>query len=64
MEDGNKIQLSSKYQDESRDLLFSVYNDKHYTAVITKREGTIRIISVRRSRDYEVRIYEAENNER
>jgi hypothetical protein len=32
--------------------------DKHWSAVVTYREDRIRIISVRRARDEEVRIYE------
>ncbi|MDR0875888.1 MAG: BrnT family toxin [Clostridiales Family XIII bacterium] len=62
--DSNKIQYSSKYKEEPRELLFAVYNGKHYTAVITKRNGKVRIISVRRSHEDEVRIYEKENNDR
>jgi uncharacterized DUF497 family protein len=32
--------------------------DKHWSAVVTYREDSIRIISVRRARDEEIRIYE------
>ncbi len=35
--------------------------EKHWSAVITRREENIRLISVKRSRDEEVRIYESED---
>jgi hypothetical protein len=34
-------------------------NDEHWSAVVTYREQRVRIISVRRSRDEEVAIYES-----
>ncbi|MCD1629151.1 MULTISPECIES: BrnT family toxin [Marinobacter] len=33
--------------------------DKHWSAVVTYREGRIRLISVRRSRKKEVELYES-----
>ena len=34
---------------------------KHWSAIITRRGDNIRLISVRRSRDEEVEIYESED---
>ena len=39
-------------------------NAKHWSAVITRRGDNVRIISVRRSRDEEVTIYEAKTFDR
>jgi uncharacterized DUF497 family protein len=35
--------------------------DKHWSAVITRRDDNVRVISVRRSRDEEVEIYESQD---
>jgi hypothetical protein len=43
---------------EPRWLVVGRMGDKHWSAVVTYREDGIRIISVRRARDEEVRIYE------
>jgi uncharacterized DUF497 family protein len=54
----------SSYIEEARTLLIAKYNEKFYTAVYTERNGLIRIISVRRSRDKEIKEYERENDKR
>jgi len=54
------IEIPAKTVDESRSLVIGVIGSKHYSAVITHREGRTRIISVRRSRAKEVAIYEGE----
>jgi len=41
-------------------IAIGLIGSKHYSAVITHREGRTRIISVRRSRAKEVAIYEGE----
>lgn len=38
------------------------YHEKLYTAIYTERNGTIRIISVRRARQNEVKLYENKDN--
>ena len=43
---------------EPRKLAIGMIEGKHWSAVITERRGKIRIISVRRSRDKEIEIYE------
>lgn len=48
--------------DEERFLVLGRIGGKHYTAIITYRGSTIRIISVRRSRKKEVALYESVRN--
>ena len=57
-EDCNRIEFSVQTEGEQRFLTIGLMNTKHWTAVITYRELNIRIISVRRSRIEEVRLYE------
>jgi len=45
--------------DEQRFLIVGMINGKHWSAIVTYREGRVRIISVRRSRKEEVTIYES-----
>lgn len=45
--------------DESRYLLIGKIGKKHWSAVITYRNNSVRIISVRRSRGKEVNYYES-----
>jgi len=42
-------------------MLIGKIGGKHWSAVITRRVETIRLISVRRSRPEEVTIYESED---
>ena len=50
---------SSQSEDEERFLVFGQINTKNYTAIITYRDTNIRIISVRRSREKEIKFYES-----
>ena len=50
---------SSNSEDEERFLVLGQINSKNYTAIITYRESNIRIISVRRSREKETKLYES-----
>ncbi len=50
---------SPQSEDENRFLVLGQINLKNYTAIITYRETNIRIISVRRSRDKEKKLYES-----
>ena len=43
---------------EARFLIIGLINNKHWSAVVTYRSGDIRLISVRRSRNKEVELYE------
>jgi len=50
---------SSQSEEEERFLVFGRINSKNYTAIITYRDTNIRIISVRRSREKEKKLYES-----
>jgi uncharacterized DUF497 family protein len=53
------FELSSpQSEDEDRFLVLGQIDSKNYTAIITYRDTSIRIISVRRSRDKEKKLYE------
>jgi len=54
------VEIPALYKDEPRTLLIGRIDGKYWTAVITHRNGTIRIISCRRSRNEEVKWYEKE----
>ncbi len=53
------LEIRAKSEDESRFLLVGKIGEKHWSAVVTYREGRIRLISVRRSRKKEVELYES-----
>ena len=54
------VEIPARVVDEPRWLVIGKLMDKHWSAVITRRGENIRLISVRRSRDEEVAIYESE----
>lgn len=58
-EDPDLLEVQATSENESRYLVIGKIADKHWSAVITYRKGNIRIISVRRSRETEVAIYES-----
>jgi len=53
------IEIPAKTSDEPRWLVIGKINEKYWSAVITYRSENIRIISVRRSRDEEIELYES-----
>lgn len=53
------IEIPAKTSDEPRFLVVGRIGDKHWSGIITYRNGNIRIISVRRSRKEEVVLYES-----
>jgi len=53
---------SSHNEDEERFLVLGKIASKNYTAIITYRGDVIRIISVRRSREKEIKLYESIRN--
>jgi uncharacterized DUF497 family protein len=57
-EDADLIEIPATTTDEARFLVVGTIQGKHWSAVITYREGRVRIISVRRSRAEEVALYE------
>jgi len=58
-EDPNLVTLKARSDDEARFLIIARLNDQHWSAIVTDRDGEIRIISVRRSRIAEVELYES-----
>ena len=57
--DSELLEIAAKIQDEPRFLVIGVIDSKQWSAVITYRNENIRIISVRRSRDEEIELYES-----
>jgi len=58
-DDPDLIEIPARTEDESRYLVIGKIDKKHWSGVITYREGNIRIISVRRSRRKEIEAYES-----
>jgi len=58
-EDEDYVEIPARVMDEPRWLVIGKIGDRHWSAVITYRGENIRIISVRRSRDEEVELYES-----
>lgn len=57
--DPDRVVIPAKTTDEPRYLLIGKIDEKFWSAVFTPRHDKTRIISVRRSRDEEVEIYES-----
>jgi uncharacterized protein len=55
------LEIPARVVDEPRWVMIGMMNEKHWSAVTTRRGGNVRIISVRRSRDEEVEIYESQD---
>lgn len=53
------LEIPAKTDDESRFLVIGQIEGKHWSAVITYRGPTVRLISVRRARTEEVAFYES-----
>ena len=58
-DDEDLIEVPARTTDEPRFLVIGKIGGKRWSGVITYRDDTIRIISVRRSRKEEVEIYES-----
>jgi len=58
--DENRIQIRAPYPVEDRGILISKYKGKLWTAIYTTRGDATRIISVRRARRKEAKLYEKE----
>lgn len=57
--DPDLLEVPAKTVDEPRWLVVGKIHGKHWSAVITYRQQTIRLISVRRSRQEEIELYES-----
>lgn len=59
--DEDRVEIHAQYPIEKRSIIISKLHGKLWTAVYTMRSDTVRIISVRRSREKEVVLYENKN---
>lgn len=57
--DEDLLEIPAKTETEPRWIIIGKLKEKHWTAVITYREDIIRIISVRRAKNKEVKLYES-----
>lgn len=58
-EDSELIEVKSRNTEEPRFLVIGKINSKYWTAITTSRDDKIRLISVRRSRVSEIKLYES-----
>jgi uncharacterized protein len=58
--DPDLLEIPARTTDEPRWIAIGKLSGKHWSAVITRRGDNIRLISVRRSRDEEVEVYESD----
>lgn len=56
--DSLRVEIPARTVDEPRWLVIGRIGEQHWSAVVTYRGDRTRIISVRRSREEEVQIYE------
>ena len=61
--DSNRVEIQAPYPLEDRYVLIARIADKLWTAIFTYRREAVRIISVRRSRKKEIRLYEGEKKD-
>jgi len=57
-DDGRRVEIEMTFPDEKRWALIGKIQEKVWTAIYTVRSDTIRLISVRRARAKEARLYE------
>jgi uncharacterized protein len=58
-DDPDLTEIPVRMTDEPRFLVIGTIGGKHWSAVITYRDDRIPLISVRRSREEEIEIYES-----
>ncbi len=58
--DPDLLEIPARTTDEPRWMVIGKLGGKHWSAVITRRGDNVRLISVRRSRDEEVEVYEGD----
>lgn len=58
-DDPSGLEIRTHYEIESRFIFIGRIGNKHWSAVFTYRGENIRLISVRRSREKEMRLYES-----
>ena len=58
--DPDLLEIPTRTTDEPRWMVIGKLGGKHWSAVFTRRGDNVRLISVRRSRDEEVEVYESD----
>lgn len=58
--DPDLLEIPARTADEPRWIVIGKLGGGHWSAVITRRGGNVRLILVRRSRDEEVQVYEGD----
>ena len=56
--DEQLLEIPARTVDEPRSLIVAMLEGQHWSAIVTYRGERIRLISVRRSREQEARLYE------
>jgi len=56
--DSDLLEIPARTEDEPRFLVVGRIEDKHWAAVITYRNDSVRLISVRPARNPEIELYE------
>jgi uncharacterized DUF497 family protein len=56
--DQDRVEIQTNFPTENRNALIGKIGDKLWTAIFTKRVDNIRIISVRRARKKEAKLYD------
>lgn len=64
MWEGRVVEVPARDAGERRMMAIGMLEGKYWSAIITRRGTTVRLISVRRSRDEEKTIYEKKRNHR
>jgi hypothetical protein len=59
-DDPDLIEIPARTEDEPRWLVIARIGERHWSAVITRRTESVRIISVRRARSEEIALYEGQ----
>ncbi|QDZ41238.1 BrnT family toxin [Euhalothece natronophila Z-M001] len=54
-----RVEIEAQSTTEPRFMIIGKIEGKYWSAIVTYRHQTIRIISVRRSRQEEIRVYES-----
>ena len=57
--DVDYLEIPAKTTDETRYLVIGKIGENHWTGIITYRNDTIRIISIRPARNEEIELYES-----
>ena len=60
--DSNRVEIHTSYPLENRTILIGKIDKKLWTAIFTRRGNAIRLISVRRARKQEAKLYGKEEN--